>query len=301
MRTVLAIAGVLSRALYAQSDLGRVLPANKPLHVVAFGDYGSGNSHQQAVAQAIGKRHAAAPFDFGITMGDNFYRCGVRNLEDPLWKSRWEDLYGPLGILFYASLGNHDYGRPPVVCPLQQASADTEVEYTSHSQSWRMPARYYTFAAGPARFFNIDTEGWSKEQLEWIGKALSASRNEPGIKWRIVYGHHPIYTSGVHLNQRRIGELRKELIPIFKEQKVDLYVSGHDHDMEHLRADGMEFFICGTGGAELRKVRHQQPNSVFTATVYGFLDLALSADKIGATFYDTNLKSLENGLQAGGK
>jgi hypothetical protein len=281
-------------SLLAQTDLGRVLPADKPLHIVAFGDYGSGSSHQHAVAQAVAKRNAQARFDFGITMGDNFYRCGVRNIDDPLWKSRWEDLYTPLGILFYVSLGNHDYGHPPIICPLQQASAESEVEYSSHSQSWRMPARYYTFAAGSARFFNIDTEGWSKEQLEWIGRELLASQSEPGIKWRIVYGHHPIYTSGVHLNERRISELRRELMPVFKKEKVDLYVSGHDHDMEHLRSDGMEFLICGAGGAELRKVRHQQKISVFANSVYGFLDISIDEQHITAEFLDTGLTSLEN-------
>ncbi len=281
-------------ALNAQDDLGRVLPAGRKLHIVAFGDYGSGNSHQKDVAEAIRKRDREEKFDFGITLGDNFYRCGVRSIDDPLWKSRWEDLYTPLGILFYASLGNHDYGHPPIICPFEQASAASEVLRTTHSPSWRMPARYYTFAAGAVRFFNIDTEGWSPDQLEWLGKALTASRDEPGIKWRIVYGHHPMYTSGVHLNQRRIGQLRRELTPIFKAGGVELYIAGHDHDMEHLRTDGMDFLICGAGGAELRKVRHQQEISLFTATVYGFLDISIDDRKITATFYDTNLQSLEN-------
>ena len=285
---------LLSAAVHAQTNLGRVLPAGRALHVVAFGDYGSGSSHQHDVARAIAQRHAQARFDFGITMGDNFYRCGVRSVDDPLWKTRWEDLYTPLGILFYAALGNHDYGHPPIICPLQQASAASEIARTGHSPSWRMAARYYTFAAGPARFFALDTEGWSSQQLEWIGSALAASQNEPGIQWRIVYGHHPIQTSGVHLNQRRIGELRRELIPLFKQQHVDLYVAGHDHDMEHLRSDGMEFLICGASGAELRKVRHKQPASVFTDSVYGFLDLSIDDRTIAAEFLDTSLKSLEN-------
>jgi hypothetical protein len=279
---------------HAQTDLGRVMPADKSLHIVAFGDYGSGSKNQHDVAAAIAKRHEQSHFDFGITMGDNFYRCGVRSVDDPLWKSRWEDLYTPLGILFYASLGNHDYGHPPIVCPLEQASADSEVEYTNHSKSWRMPARYYTFAAGPARFFNIDTEGWSQEQLQWLAKELAATRDEPGVIWRIVYGHHPLYTSGTHLNQRRIAELRRELIPLFKEEKVNLVVSGHDHDMEHLRSDGMDFLICGTAGAELRGVRRKEKGSMFADSVYGFLDITVDQKKIATIFFDTKLKSLEN-------
>src|SRR5262245_17500481 len=132
--------------LQAQTDLGRVLPAGQKIHLVAFGDYGSGSSHQKDVAEAILKRNAQEKFDLGITMGDNFYRCGVKNIDDPLWKTRWEDMYTPIGIPFYASLGNHDYGHPPIICPLQQASAASEVLRTGHSPSWHMPARFYTFA-----------------------------------------------------------------------------------------------------------------------------------------------------------
>ena len=43
-----------------------------------------------------------------------------------------------------------------------------------------MLARYYTFAAGPARFFAIDTEGWSAAQLEWIKAALAACAERAG-------------------------------------------------------------------------------------------------------------------------
>lgn len=120
------------------------------------------------------------PFDFGVTMGDNFYFCGVRSVTDPKWKTHWENLYTPLGILFYASLGNHDYGHPTGICPFYRASPNAEVAYTEHSKSWRMPARYYTFAAGPARFFAIDTEGWSAAQLEWIKAALAACAERAG-------------------------------------------------------------------------------------------------------------------------
>jgi hypothetical protein len=279
--------------LLAQQDLGRVIPEDRALHIVAFGDYGTGSRHQADVAHAIQRRHEQTPFTIGLTMGDNFYRCGVRSVDDEKWQSRWEDLYTPLGILFYATLGNHDYGHPPIICPEHQASPQAEVARTAHSDSWRMPARYYTFAAGPARFVAIDTEGWSAKQLEWIKEVLTRSAGEPGVQWRIVYGHHPIRTSGVHLNQRRIRVLANQLLPVLKAAKVDLYVSGHDHDMEHLQSDGMNFLICGTGGAELRRVRHQQPESVFTATRYGFLDIDIDSNHLSAQYLSTDLEPLE--------
>jgi hypothetical protein len=284
-----AVAGV-SRG---QMDLGRVIPTGQPIRVVAFGDFGSGKQDQKDVAAAIGRRHAAEPFHLGLTTGDNFYRCGVRGVHDKKWQTRWEDLYTPLGIRFYASLGNHDYGHPFAICPLHQASPQAQVERTQLSESWRMPARYYTFAAGPARFFAIDTEGWTKAQLEWVESAIARSAGEPGVRWRIVYGHHPMFSSGFHANERRIGRLRRELLPVLQAAGVDLYVAGHDHGMEHLKLDGMDFLIVGGGGAKLRPPHRLRKESVFTATRHGFLDFHIDENRLSAQFFDDELHPLE--------
>jgi tartrate-resistant acid phosphatase type 5 len=277
----------------AQLDVGRVVPADRDIHVVAFGDFGSGKPGQIEVAKGIEARHQQSPFQLGITLGDNFYRCGVRSVNDSKWETRWEKLYTPLGIPFYASLGNHDYGLPPIACPAGGASSQAEIDRTKMSTSWRMPARYYTFTAGTARFIAIDTEGWSREQLEWIRKTLEASKGERGIEWRIVYGHHPILTSGVHFNERRIGRLREELFPVLKAAGVDLYIAGHDHDMERLESGGMDLLIAGSGGADLRTPRKPESESVFTAKKYGFLDIEITKGYLSAKFLDPQLRTLE--------
>jgi len=68
--------------------------------------------------------------------------------------------------------------------------------------------------------------------------------------------------------------------------------------MEHLRADGMEFLICGAGGAKLRQVHRARPQSVFHATTFGFLDIHVDQHKLTADFLDTKLDSLEKpGMQ----
>ena len=158
-----------------------------------------------------------------------------------------------------------------------------------------MPSRYYSFKAGPVLFIAIDTEGWSAEQLKWIEETLAASTNDPDVKWRVVYGHHPIYTSGTHLNERRISELRRQLLPVLKAAHVDAYICGHDHDLEHLRSDGMEFLICGGGGAKLRGfLGAREPQSVSSASKYAFLDLVFDEHTFTARFLDTKLNSMEN-------
>ena len=89
------------------------------------------------------------PFDFGVTLGDNFYERGMSSPSDARWKSQWDELYDPLGIKVFGSLGNHDWGLSD--------SPAAEILYSERSPSWRMPAPYYTFTAGPAQFFALDT------------------------------------------------------------------------------------------------------------------------------------------------
>lgn len=280
-------------SLLAQFDAGRIVPADQNIRWLAFGDFGTGEPSQKALAAAMRRRHTEAPFNFAITMGDNFYRCGVRGVKDPKWKTRYEDLYSPMGIPFFATLGNHDYGHPAMICPMSGGSAAAEVEYTKYSQTWKMPARYYTFVAGPVRFIALDTEAWGPAQLEWVKKTLAASENEAGVRWRIVYGHHPIYTSGAHINQPRIARLREQLLPVLMAARVDIYICGHDHDLEHLSSEGMDFLICGGGGAELRKFVSKGPKSLFAESGYGFLDLSADPNRITAQFLDASLTPLD--------
>ena len=291
MRAALVLVAALP--VFAQTDAGPILPLDRAVHVVGFGDFGSGNQHQADIAKAIARRNAQERFDFGITLGDNFYRCGVRSVTDSKWTTRWENLYTPLGIPFYATLGNHDYGHPVGICPEHRGSPSAEVAYTQRSASWRMPARYYTYTAGPARFFAIDTEGWSDAQLKWLQSAMQKAVSEPGIRWRIVYGHHPVLSSGHHANERRSGVLRRQLGPLFQATKVDLYICGHDHSLERLSWNGVDLLIAGGGGASLRFDTHPRAESVLATVKFGFLDLKIDTETILAQFYDLDLKPLD--------
>ncbi|MBM3795826.1 MAG: hypothetical protein FJW31_17625 [Acidobacteria bacterium] len=132
-------------------DAGEVATPRKPaIRVVGFGDFGfqKRGTGQKAVAAAIAAWSAATPDDFGQTFGDNFYTRGVKSVKDKKWTGIWERIYSPLGIPFYAALGNHDY----------RGNVQAQVDYTGLSKTWRMPARYYTFRAGPAQFFALDTD-----------------------------------------------------------------------------------------------------------------------------------------------
>ena len=105
-------------------------------------------------AEAMKKFHDGSAFDFGVTLGDNFYSKGMLSTSDPHWKAWWDDMYDRLAIPMYATLGNHDWGYAD--------SPAAEVLYTHQSKTWKMPATYYTFTAGPVQFFAMDTNEVSR-------------------------------------------------------------------------------------------------------------------------------------------
>src|SRR5262249_47401068 len=79
--------------------------------VFAVGDTGYGGEILRANARAMERSAEARPVDLVLLLGDNFYPDGVRSLEDPRWKERFEDAFAgaKLQVPFYAVLGNHDH------------------------------------------------------------------------------------------------------------------------------------------------------------------------------------------------
>ena len=231
-------------------------PASESIRVLAFGDFGTGGPAQKQVAAAMFQYHQHHAFDFGITMGDNFTPAGMDSPTDPRWQSRWEDLYGPMKINFYPSFGNHDWSSPD--------SPAAELSYRSQAGNWIMPSPYYTFTAGPAQFFAIDTGTtgeMSLTQLQWLKVQLDKSQS----RWKIVYGHHCPYFAG--------GEnsiVVNELMPILQ-RRADVYLAGHYHSLQHLNAvDGVSFYISAGGGRPLYPIDASEPRGIFAKSVYGF-------------------------------
>jgi tartrate-resistant acid phosphatase type 5 len=272
----LARGTMLPAFLRAVPPLFSLKAADQNVRVLAFGDFGNGSNEQKQVAAAMLKFHRQTAFDFAITLGDNFYSYGMESPTDPRWKTWWDALYDPLGIKFYASLGNHDWGFAD--------SPAAEILYTQQSPSWCLPAPYYTFTAGPVQFFALDTNEVSEAQLLWLKDELAKS----SARWKLVYGHHPIYSVGAHADNP--GLIRR-LLPVLK-GRADVYLAGHDHDMQHLKAaDGVHFFVAGGGGAGVRPVK-PEPRALFAKDVHGFCVVEADGKQLKLRFVDTALNQL---------
>lgn len=272
--TTIVRGGLLPTFFQKPPEVFSLKPAGSAVRVLAFGDFGDGSDAQKRVAAAMLRYHQQQPFDFAITLGDNFYSRGMDSPTDPRWETWWSALYDPLKIRFYASLGNHDWNQPN--------SPAAEILFSQSSPSWRMPAAYYTFEAGPVQFFALDTDIISEAQLLWLTDALDKSR----ATWKVVYGHHPIYSAGQHEdNEEKI----EQLLPVLKD-RADVYLAGHDHDMQHLKPEGrLHFFIAGSGG-KLRPIE-PGPRSLFARSAHGFAVVDATADKLTVTFVEEDLTS----------
>jgi len=251
-------------------------PIRTPYRFVAFGDYGTAHlsgapSHQVALAATMRAYHGAKRFTFGITTGDNFYPTSFPTPTDAAWKMSWDDQYTSMGIPFYISLGNHDWGEP--------AGPLAEHMYGLTSKSWRLPAFYYTYTAGPAQFFAVNTNALTERQLTWLRRELARST----AKWKIVYGHHPVYEQTDYTVERQ----RQLLLPILKEYRVDVYLAGHHHTMQHWQVDGIDYVVSGAGGAsnyDLGDTTRANPARKFVASRPGFADVEVSEGSLTLRF-----------------
>jgi hypothetical protein len=258
-----------------------VKPPGQPIRIVGMGDFGSGEEAQRSVAAAIVLMARAHPFDFGLTFGDNFYPSGMRGTDDPRWKDWWEALYGPLGITFYPSLGNHEW--------YSDDGAAAEIAY--RSPTWKFPAPYYSFAAGPVQFFAVDTTEISEAEVIWLDRAIAAST----ARWKVVYGHHPIFAPEKNAkNGAYMKYMRARLWPVLQ-GRVDAYLCGHQHAMAHMSPrDGVHFFMSGGGGAPLSKVAKKSPGALFAESTFGFLTLEADPAKMTISIFDTDGKPFDS-------
>jgi acid phosphatase len=126
----------------------------------------------------------------------------------------------------------------------------------------------------------------SKErlQLHWIDSCLSIST----AQWKIVVGHHTIYSGGEHGDNTALIYL---LEPILLKHHVDMYICGHDHHLEMLKPiKGIHYLVTG-GGGKHRDVTWRE-NTEFAHTNCGYNFIRIGTHDAMIEFFDKNGKLL---------
>jgi tartrate-resistant acid phosphatase type 5 len=275
---------------YTGDTISNIKSLKKALSFCVIGDWGrNGQYYQKEVAKKLGAAMVGIDGKFIISTGDNFYPKGVKSVADPLFKTSFEDIYTEQATHedWYVVLGNHDYKENP----------EAQIEYSKISRRWKMPARYYSFTkqieeGSTVEFFCIDSNPFQTDyyketdyetavksqdtaaQKKWLIESLQKST----ATWKIVVGHHPLYSAGKR--KGKTGDMENSFAPIFNQYKVDAYLCGHEHHLEYDKTTAINFhhYISGAG-SEARPVGNA-PYAKFVAAEHGFFAFSISNNQM---------------------
>ncbi len=224
-------------AILILADRPSAYSQTQTVRFAAVGDYGAGDNNERDVANLIKSWNP----DFIITLGDNNYPDGETATIDKNIGQFYHDFiypyqgsYGAGASVnrFFPCLGNRDWDNQI------GAPAQPFLDY------FVLPGneRYYDFVQGPVHFFCIDSDSQEPDgitgnsiQANWLRNRLAASTSP----WKIVYLHHPPYSSRTSYTNLRWA---------YQQWGATAVLSGHAHVYERVMVNGMPYFTNGLGG-----------------------------------------------------
>jgi Calcineurin-like phosphoesterase len=250
--------------------------------VKLVGDVGLRGKKQFAVAKSIeysirnSKRSDQHPLV--LVVGDWVYPRGPENNSPQEVKRTQGEVLNVYQTLtkkcsVRGVLGNHEYGDnkmasdPAVFMDLAKINGIQVSRYGRHSIE--------------SKNFNVDVFlldstviAVDDKQVQWVSDEISKSmmkEQEAGKKtWRIITSHHPIVSFGLHASETTfISEL-------FDTSHVDLWLSGHEHDIEIIpaRTNSPPTIVSGTGSTQRPIDSH--PDATFLSNKLGFVNLQIN-------------------------
>jgi len=309
----------MSRALVAAVVLlsAVALVRGLPYTFVSYGDWGNVDTNFKAVIKTLTKTIPAVNASFLMSLGDNFYPKGVQTDTDPQWTKTYTNNFKDpaFDLTWYITLGNHDH------MPASGGQAEIDYYVNKRDNRWYLPNFYYTNVFSlpngqKLEIFFLDTillcpqctintltdyvhEGsytqpeldryieqlphWQRvaeTEWQWLNTSLAASTAD----WTIACGHYPIYSGGEHGTQITLVE---RLEPLLQAASLDVYINGHDHTLQHLQNNGLNFFV--SGGGTYRGYYTPQSQSLYgTAATNGFMTHTFNGNALTTNVIDQN-------------
>ncbi|EOA31008.1 hypothetical protein CARUB_v10014151mg [Capsella rubella] len=270
---------------------------------IVIGDWGRrGSFNQSIVAYQMGRIGEKIDLDFVVSTGDNFYDNGLFSEHDPNFEQSFSNIYTAPSLQkqWYSVLGNHDY------------RGDSEAQLSSVLRGidsrW-ICLRSFVVDAELVEMFFVDTTPFVKEYYteadghtyDWravpsrnsyvkaLLRDLEVSLKSSKARWKIVVGHHAMRSIGHHGDTK---ELNEELLPILKENGVDLYMNGHDHCLQHISDEDspIQFLTSGAGSkawrGDIDPITNNPKSLKFYYDGQGFMSARFTHSDAEIVFYD---------------
>ena len=283
--------------------IGTLAGAETQLSLLALGDTGKPSSWpaaltpQYRVGAAMAREDRRAPVEAIVFLGDNFYPDGLspRTLERRVRENvaapycyfmtltrRGRRALGDSCALapaethpvpLIAVLGNHDVGRGQGVSLQREGIA-------RFIGNWLMPdgAHSYELGAGVSLVAYDSNAIDGGKPATALARALAESKGP----WRILAAHHPIADPGA-------GWHGEDTLPVLEairasEKKVHLFLGGHQHCLQALRAPGAALHVVsGGGGAQVRPIAATPAERLFAEARYGFARVDVTPEALEIT------------------
>jgi tartrate-resistant acid phosphatase type 5 len=285
-------------------------PLENPFTFAVIGDFGSGIRkpstavrRQREVARALERAVDQHDVRLILTTGDNIYAAKRFLLwtkdsgeEDDDWFFTFFQpyRYAINRVPVCPSIGNHDTQETEENDDREQVLdnfylRDRLATEEAAGRASLGPGLFYRFrVAEDVEFVCIDT---SKEHFFRRGRLFEYPKHQQflqdalpphaqgGIKWRIPFCHHPPFCAGpLHRNTDGM----EGLVARFEAAGVRACFSGHEHNFQHSRWNGIDYFITGAGS----KIRSGAPSrmkdahTVSWASVCHFLLVSIAGDRM---------------------
>jgi Calcineurin-like phosphoesterase len=236
--------------------------------------------------------------------------------------------------LIIISTGDLSYSRTAncwldLIAPLQKdrkmmvVFGDHDLDYnlTKYNQyinHFKLDKPYYSFNHGNVHFLAMATGrdriipyDNNSAQYEFIVRDLSNAHNNESIKWIVVYGYMPLYSSPTrHPGDPKVAKIYHS---IFDKYGVDLVIQGHNHNYQRtfplaydlandsnpivtstekreydIDPGGPIFVTVGTAGQNMYNFTGQAPYVIQQFLSHGFfsVDIIENGSKLNATFVE---------------
>lgn len=250
-----------------------------------------------AIADRVQVACADEPCDFVVVAGDNLYDNGIENGADA---AAMRLMVAELGLPAWFVLGNHDWHpiRPAI------ATARAELDVLDRIPDAHGAAHFWSMTAGPVALWGMDSNLLVRfghlTQDRWMDAFLREMGEDDSGRWKIAMAHHTWFSDGQHGDAGSYldhglklwrGADYANALERYVRPHADLYLSGHDHNLQFFDHGGMGVLVSGSsakcrprGTAEAR-LAEGRPAPAMTRFEHGFAVVDAVPETLTVTFH----------------